>query len=186
MTELPWVRFYPSDWLAGTRGLSAAETGVYITLISMMYESGRPLPEDHPNLARLCGLTAPRFVAALEVLVRRGKIDRMAEGLWNKRVDQEQDKRQKKQLTSAAAANERWLKAKRNQRPANANASRQQSALDAIPETRKITLTTSEQEPAPVEAREAASPVDERRQKLDAALRRMGRLKDGRDDEEAA
>ena len=39
MSESPWIKFYPSDWLAGTRGMSATEAGVYINLIAMMYES---------------------------------------------------------------------------------------------------------------------------------------------------
>lgn len=32
------IALYPSDWLAGTRGLTPAETGIYITLVCMMYE----------------------------------------------------------------------------------------------------------------------------------------------------
>ncbi len=49
------VAFYPSDWLAGTRGLSDAETGVYITLIARMYEMAGPIERDDNRLARLCG-----------------------------------------------------------------------------------------------------------------------------------
>ena len=41
MSKMPWIRFFPSDWLAGTRGMSAVETGVYITLIATMYERRR-------------------------------------------------------------------------------------------------------------------------------------------------
>ena len=43
----PWFKFYPSDWLGGTRGLTAEETGVYITMIAMMYEAGGGLPHNH-------------------------------------------------------------------------------------------------------------------------------------------
>jgi uncharacterized protein YdaU (DUF1376 family) len=83
MSEMPWVRFFPSDWLGGTRGMSAAETGIYITLVATMYERGEPVPEDHPRLARLCGASNSMFKAALETLVAEGKITRSEEGLWN-------------------------------------------------------------------------------------------------------
>jgi uncharacterized protein YdaU (DUF1376 family) len=33
MGESPFIKFYPSDFLAGTSGLSPAERGVYITLL---------------------------------------------------------------------------------------------------------------------------------------------------------
>ena len=49
------VPFYPSDWLAGTRGLSDSETGVYITLIARMYEMAGPIERDDDRLSRLCG-----------------------------------------------------------------------------------------------------------------------------------
>jgi uncharacterized protein YdaU (DUF1376 family) len=179
MSELPWVRFYPSDWLAGTRGLSAVETGIYITLIAMMYERGAPLPEDAPRLARLCGASLPRFQNALRGLVEGRKIERTPEGLWNRRVEKEQEKRSKTQLNSVNAANKRWAKDQRKQWGPRAVAMPEQSGRNAIPETRKITSSLTESEPV-----EKSSEV--RGEKLAAALRRMGRLKDGKDDEEAA
>lgn len=38
MSGDPWVKFWPSDWLAGTSGLTAAERGVYITILALIYE----------------------------------------------------------------------------------------------------------------------------------------------------
>lgn len=90
MTKMPWIRFFPSDWLAGTRGMSAVETGVYITLIATMYERGEPIPEDHARLARLCGASNSSFAKAIETLVVEGKIVRVEGGLWNDRVEKEQ------------------------------------------------------------------------------------------------
>lgn len=90
MSKMPWIRFFPSDWLAGTRGMSAVETGVYITLIATMYERGEPIPEDHARLARLCGASNSSFAKAIETLVVEGKIVRVEGGLWNDRVEKEQ------------------------------------------------------------------------------------------------
>lgn len=90
MSDLPWVRFFPSDWLGGTRGMSAVETGVYITLVATMYERREPIPEDHARLARLCGASNSAFKRALDTLVDEGKITRVEGGLWNDRVEKEQ------------------------------------------------------------------------------------------------
>lgn len=90
MTKMPWVRFFPSDWLAGTRGMSAVETGIYITLIATMYERGEPIPEDCARLARLCGASNSAFKKALDTLIEDGKITRTERGLWNDRVEKEQ------------------------------------------------------------------------------------------------
>ena len=89
MSDFPWVRFFPSDWLAGTRGMSAVETGIYITLVATMYERGEPIPEDQARLARLCGASNSAFKKALDTLIDEGKVTRVDGGLWNDRVEKE-------------------------------------------------------------------------------------------------
>jgi uncharacterized protein YdaU (DUF1376 family) len=108
----PWVRFFPSDWLAGTRALTAAETGVYITLVAMMYDRGEPLPGDDPvALARQCNLTPGRFEAALARLVDAGKIFRTDDGgLWNERVQREHEVRLQNANRHRQSAFTRWEK----------------------------------------------------------------------------
>lgn len=120
--SLPWVRFFPSDWLAGTRGMSAAETGVYISLIAMMYERGEPLAEDHPRLARLCGASNSGFAKALGSLLEQKKIVRKDGGLWNDRVGREQVYLSEKSAVGKHAANSRWQKTQQKQEPTNADA----------------------------------------------------------------
>lgn len=128
MSDLPWVRFFPSDWLAGTRGMSAAETGIYITLVATMYERGEPIPEDHSRLARLCGAPVTTFRKTLETLIEEGKILRADAGLWNKRVGEESDYRAEKSEAAANAATARWSKkTNKNNGTDNADALRTQS-----------------------------------------------------------
>lgn len=110
MTKMPWVRFFPSDWLGGTRGMSAVETGVYITLIATMYERGEPIVEDIPRLARLCGASNSAFKKSLETLLDDGKITRTDRGLWNDRVEKEQVYLSEKSDVGSRAANARWNK----------------------------------------------------------------------------
>lgn len=83
MSDNPFFQFYPSDWLAGTRGLTAAETGVYITLIAMMYEAEGPVSDDSKRLARLCGSTPAAFKKAIDGLVSTGKLTRDERGFFN-------------------------------------------------------------------------------------------------------
>lgn len=126
MSALPWVRFFPSDWLAGTRGMTAAEMGVYISLIAMMYERGEPLVEDFPRLARLCGASNSQFKKTLGGLLDDGKITRKDGGLWNDRVEKEQSYRSEKSEVGKRAAGQRWQKDEQNQHQRDAGAMRSQ------------------------------------------------------------
>ncbi len=82
MSATPFIKFYPSDWLGGTRGLTAAEAGIYITLVCLMYERGAPVEEDHGRLARQCGCTKAPFLRCLDNLIEQGKVIRTEAGLW--------------------------------------------------------------------------------------------------------
>lgn len=126
-----WVRFYASDWLAGTRGLTAAETGVYITLIAMMYERGVPLSFSDTQLARLCGTPPARFSDALETLIGRGHIVRRDAGLWNDRVEIEIQRSASLSTIGRQSSEARWSK-KRNKN--NDPPMRSHRSRNAIPE----------------------------------------------------
>lgn len=122
MSDMPWVRFFASDWLAGTRGMSATETGIYITLVASMYERNAPVPEDHARLARLCGASGATFRTVLESLVAEGKIRRIDGGLWNGRVEKEGAWRAEKSQAGKQAAQLRWRKTEHNQGALDADA----------------------------------------------------------------
>jgi uncharacterized protein YdaU (DUF1376 family) len=107
MSDLPWFKFFPADWLSGTRGLTAMEAGVYITLVAMMYDHAKPLSMDETRLARYCGATPRQFAAALARLVEEGKIVILPEGLWNARVASELQDREEKICTAKRAVAER-------------------------------------------------------------------------------
>lgn len=108
MTEGPWFKFYPSDWLAGTRGMTASETGIYITLVATMYEHDGYLPEDRPRLARTCGSSPAAFNKVLQQLIDAGKIVRVNGRLTQNRVLEELKNRSEKSVVAAEAANARW------------------------------------------------------------------------------
>jgi uncharacterized protein YdaU (DUF1376 family) len=74
MSARPWYKRYPSDFIAGTIGLTAEEKGVYSTLIDLMYDRGAELPDDPRHLARLCGCSTRRFGQVRDHLVSLGKL----------------------------------------------------------------------------------------------------------------
>lgn len=137
------IAFYPSDWLAGTRGLSDSETGVYITLIARMYEMAAPIERDDVRLARLCGCKSKAvFVKTLEHLISEGKIVEMNEGLFNERVGKEIKITTEKSDKARAAAQSRWdRKANQNNvsRDANASSEHMPQQCQSEPESYKDT-----------------------------------------------
>lgn len=110
MSKSPWIRFFPSDWLSATRRMSAAETGVYITLVMSMYEDQAPLRDDEDRLARLCGLRPSEFRRIRTMLVEDGKIVVTDAGLWNDRVEKELGIRLEKSRGARASIEKRWAK----------------------------------------------------------------------------
>ena len=143
MSGPPWVRFFPSDWLAGTRGLSAIESGVYITLVALMYERGGPLTENRGRLARVCGTSNKRFEMALSALIGHGKIIETDLGLWNDRVEKESELRSEKTKTAALAGRASGRSRSANADPSpgvksqNENVKRRSGFSSACSENRK-------------------------------------------------
>lgn len=131
MSSAPWIRFFHSDWLAGTRALKPAEAGIYITLICMMYEKGKPLFEDKKWLARLCNTTPATLKTVLDILIAADKILVVDGGLWNCKVDIECKWRLEKTGAASASANIRWDKARQKQKLPDATAVPSQSDCNA-------------------------------------------------------
>lgn len=82
-----WIKFYPSDWLTGTIGLTAAEKGVYITILALIYDKGGPIPNNQKVLARRCEMTPAAFRDALSTLVSEGKLTVSADEIFNKKAE---------------------------------------------------------------------------------------------------
>jgi len=141
MSDGPWIKFYPADWLTGTRGMSAAEIGVYITLIAMMYEKGAAIVPDVSRLARACGIPAASFSRILDTLIETRKLTQTDVGLFNERVQSELATRQLASVTAANSARARWDKTQQNQQPENApampTASSRARARNQKPDIRK-------------------------------------------------
>jgi uncharacterized protein YdaU (DUF1376 family) len=130
MTDTPWFKFYASDWLAGTRGLTPAETGVYITLIAMIYENGGPIERYDRRLARLCNCAPGGFAKVIAALIEQRKLIEIDGRLTNARAEKEMDIRSNRSEKARDSAENRWrkprVKPEKNQGEADANAMRRQ------------------------------------------------------------
>jgi uncharacterized protein YdaU (DUF1376 family) len=135
MGEQPFIKFYPSDFLGGTSGLSPAERGVYITLLCLIYEASSPIKRDDSRLARCCGAPKAAFIRILDGLVAQGKITQEGDALSNKRAEKAIVDRTNRTQNATHAAKQRWdaqpEKTQRNQRQDDAPAMPEQCAGDA-------------------------------------------------------
>lgn len=128
----PWFRFFPSDWLARTRGLSPAETGILITLVSLMYERGGPVPRDDGRIARMCGLPLAGFRSILTKLIDQDQVIDGPDGLWNEWVSVEHVRAIEKTEAARKSAKVRWPeKSNKNNSNGDAIALRTQSDRNA-------------------------------------------------------
>jgi len=127
----PWFRFFPSDWISGVSGLSAAERGVYVTLLAIIYDRGGPVERDDTRLARQCGLPKAGFARSLQALIDTGKITE--DGVWlsNNRAKNELTERENRIVKAKDAAVSSWEKRKQNQSSKNRLAEPEQSDSNA-------------------------------------------------------
>lgn len=135
MGDKPFIKFYPSDFLAGTSGLSPAERGVYITLLCLIYETDGQVPRDDARLSRRCGAPKAAFKRTLDALIDEGKITERAGMLSNERAEKVIVDRQNRIQNATHAAQQKWdaqrKKTEQNQRPDDAGAMPSQCPADA-------------------------------------------------------
>ena len=74
MSDRPWYKRYPSDFITGAIGLTAEQKGVYSTLLDLMYDRQRPITDDPIELGRICGCSTRRFKTIRTQLAEREKI----------------------------------------------------------------------------------------------------------------
>jgi len=86
----PWYKRYPSDVLASTLELNAAEKGAYTVLLDLMYARQGPLPDDVHFLTKAIGCSPQAWRKIRAHLFETGKITLTDEGLLaNHRVMRE-------------------------------------------------------------------------------------------------
>ena len=130
MGEYPFIKFFTSDFLAASAGLSTAETGIFIKLLCQFYEHDGPIKRDDARLARVCGCPKPAFRKALTALLESRTVTEEEGWLFSPMAEKQIADRQVRTQKAAHAAQERWTaqgqKAEENQCPDHADASPEQ------------------------------------------------------------
>jgi len=100
--SLPWLKFYPSDWLSdAVAGCSLAAQGLWLRLLIVTHSSqrygcaevdGKPIPDE--LLARRCGCDPEEFRGLLAELYSAGVPGRLANGsICSRRMIRDQEDR---------------------------------------------------------------------------------------------
>ena len=104
----PWFKFYPHDWLAGTRGLSLEQRGAYIDTICMQMECDGPLTGDYRWLSFRMFISERKAKSIVESLIEAKKLLRDDRGLYNARAEIEIADKAAKRRANVDSALARW------------------------------------------------------------------------------
>jgi uncharacterized protein YdaU (DUF1376 family) len=112
MTETPWFKCYPSDFLNGVAELSPHEGFVYTIVIMRIYDEGGPIPDDPEKIARRCNMRLHKCKEAIDFLCAGddAKLIRQDGYLSNTRAQTEITNSSLKRHQNARSANKRWEK----------------------------------------------------------------------------
>lgn len=101
MSELPYMKFYPGDYLMDTTHLTTEEHGAYLLLLMNYWTRGGALPNDDRRLARVSKLTIRRWKAVRPSLEEFFLID---DHTWiHKRVEVELKNARKIRINASKA-----------------------------------------------------------------------------------
>ena len=74
MSDRPWYRRYGSDFIVRTLDLSLEEKGAYSVILDLIYDRGRPFPDDARYIAGVCGCSLRKWASIRGRLIEAGKI----------------------------------------------------------------------------------------------------------------
>lgn len=130
MKDLPFIRFYPSKFVGGCRGLNATEVGIYILLLCKIYEEDGPIEADPVKLSAHCGVREKVLASAVGKMLRLGKLTEENGFLSNGRAVEEMRDRAKRIENSSAGGKAKAKKDKQNQGASSSEALVQQCHKD--------------------------------------------------------
>jgi len=91
-----WCRWVPGDFIAGIRGMSLEEVGLYTIILNMIYDQNGPIADDVKRMARIVGERPTSLEKKLQQLVALGKIMRIDGVISNSRAEKEIENQSKK------------------------------------------------------------------------------------------
>lgn len=180
MSELPWSKFFWSDWEAdqGLRLCSLAAQGLWMRMLCVCakgdpkgYLAINKQPLDEAGVARLCGITVEEAVTLMEELSRHGVFSRDRRGwIYSRRMMRDA----KRSATGQKHAKKRWSQGdekKRKKPPPNGVGS-------GKPNAKKPEARGQKETPTPYGAEEAKKDWNDMAAKV--GLPACMKLSDGR------
>lgn len=153
MSNRPWYKCYPSDFLNGISELNPHEIAVYTVVLMRMYDEGGPIPHDKAKIARRCNMRTAQCGKALTALIHDGKLRTTGGMLTNARAEKEIAARNELISKQSANARSRWQRASEN--ASDINASTMPSHVSGTARAMPI-RSQSPDSPESIESRERA------------------------------
>lgn len=120
MSDLPFYRRYPSDFIAGCVSLTLEQRGAYNTFVDLLYDRGEPLIDNERLLAGYLNVSVRKYRLVRDALLEMGKLHRTADGrLSNKRFEKEIEHARKTQKKLAENGSKGGRTRAENQKKAN-------------------------------------------------------------------
>jgi uncharacterized protein YdaU (DUF1376 family) len=115
VNSLPYLQFYPTDYLSDTQHLTTVEHGAYFLLILNYWQRGGPLPDDDKRLAGIVKLPIEQWLNARSTVVEFFAVEN---GTWtHSRIESDLNKvksARKQQSEAGKLSAAKRLKKKRN------------------------------------------------------------------------
>lgn len=121
--SIPYMPLYVADYVGDTQHLSTEQHGAYLLLLMALWRAGGRLPNDQVKIARIVRLSPSKWSRIADDVMAFFTADE--DGITQKRLAAEIEKASKKsQVRSEAGKAGAEAKALKNNKPAQANASR--------------------------------------------------------------
>lgn len=103
-----WFKFYPQDWLDGTRHMTLEQRGAYFDMICLQMALGGPIPDDVDWMRHQLHVSRQKARRMMDALCDGlAKLRRDDGKIWNDRAQEEIDKREHQRQVNTAIARHR-------------------------------------------------------------------------------
>jgi uncharacterized protein YdaU (DUF1376 family) len=89
VTRRAFYKRFPGDWIMGTRDLTLEERGAYGDILDLIYDKGRPVPDEPRFLAGFLGVSVRKWNGIRAALLAAGKLEVQGDYLANARANRE-------------------------------------------------------------------------------------------------
>jgi uncharacterized protein YdaU (DUF1376 family) len=109
MAGIPYIKFYASDWRAGTTNtLTLDEEGLYIRACVYMWATGEPVPGNDRLAAKALCVQPLRYEKLMAGLIAKGKMIRGQGSVFNERVMEDLAEYRAEQALNSSRTKKGW------------------------------------------------------------------------------